>query len=105
MNTRAFMASSEEKVAAPAAMASACHGGKFRALFTLFGAIEPRAGQFFTGSQEEFGMVGGIAIAMFVALVGFGGKYFGWSDPDGKVQLALITAFILGIIGGFKSRG
>jgi hypothetical protein len=50
-------------------------------------------------------MVGGIAIAMFVALVGFGGKYFGWSDPDSKVQLALITSFILGIIGGFKSRG
>jgi hypothetical protein len=54
---------------------------------------------------KEFVMVGGIAIAMFVALVGFGGKYFGWSDPDGKVQLALVTAFILGIIGGFKSRG
>jgi hypothetical protein len=49
-------------------------------------------------------MVGGISIAMFVALVGFGQKYFGWSDPDGKVQLALITSFILGIIGGFKSR-
>jgi hypothetical protein len=49
-------------------------------------------------------MVGGIAIAMFVALIGFGGKYFGWSDPDGKVQLALLTSFILGIIGGFKSR-
>jgi hypothetical protein len=44
-------------------------------------------------------MVGGLAIAMFVALVGFGGKYFGWTDPDGKVQLALVTAFILGIIG------
>jgi hypothetical protein len=55
--------------------------------------------------SEEFVMVGGIAIAMFVALVGFGGKYFGWDDPDGKVQLALVTAFILGIIGGFKSRG
>ena len=50
-------------------------------------------------------MVGGIAIAMFVALVGFSGTYFGWSDPEGKVQLALITSFILGIIGGFKSRG
>lgn len=50
-------------------------------------------------------MVGGIAIAMFVALVGFGGKYFGWTDPDGKVQLALITSFILGIIGGYKARG
>ena len=50
-------------------------------------------------------MVGGIAIAMFVALVGFGSRYFGWSDPDGKIQLALVTSFILGIIGGFKSRG
>ena len=50
-------------------------------------------------------MLGGIAIAMFVALVGFSGKSFGWSDPDVKVQLALVTAFILGIIGGFKSRG
>jgi uncharacterized membrane protein YjjB (DUF3815 family) len=50
-------------------------------------------------------MVGGIAIAMFVALVGWGGRYFGWVDPDGKVQLALVTAFILGIIGGFKARG
>lgn len=49
-------------------------------------------------------MVGGIAIAMFIGLVGWGGRYFGWEDPDGKVQLALVTAFILGIIGGFKSR-
>jgi hypothetical protein len=50
-------------------------------------------------------MVGAIAIAMFVGLVGFGGKYFGWEDPDGKVQLALVTSFILGIIGGFKAKG
>jgi hypothetical protein len=50
-------------------------------------------------------MAGAIAIAMFVALVGFGGRYFGWSDPDGKVQLALITSFILGIIGGYRARG
>ena len=45
-------------------------------------------------------MVGAIAIAMFIALVGWGGRYFGWEDADGKVQLALITCFILGIIGG-----
>jgi hypothetical protein len=50
-------------------------------------------------------MVAGVAIAMFVALVGFGGRYFGWSDPDGKIQLAMATSFILGIIGGFKARG
>jgi uncharacterized membrane protein YjjB (DUF3815 family) len=52
-----------------------------------------------------FEMVAGIAIAMFVALIGWGGRYFGWEDPDGKVQLALVTSFILGVIGGFKSRG
>jgi hypothetical protein len=49
-------------------------------------------------------MVGALSIAMFVALVGFGGKYFGWSDPEGKVQLALATSFILGIIGGYKAK-
>jgi len=86
-------------------MASAIFRGKFYALFTVFDAKGRRAGQFFTGRREELRMVGGIAIAMFIALVGFGGKYFGWSDPDGKVQLALATAFILGIIGGFKWRG
>jgi uncharacterized membrane protein YjjB (DUF3815 family) len=50
-------------------------------------------------------MVGGIAIAMFVALAGWGGRYFGWDDAGGRVQLALVTSFILGVIGGFKSRG
>jgi uncharacterized membrane protein YjjB (DUF3815 family) len=49
-------------------------------------------------------MVGGLAIAMFIALVGWGSNFFGWEDPDGKVQLALVTAFILGIIGGFKAK-
>jgi hypothetical protein len=76
--------------------------GKLYHLFTLLGACcaLPAFIRYWEGL-----MVGGIAIAMFVALVGFGGNYFGWSDPDGKVQLALITAFILGIIGGFKARG
>ena len=50
-------------------------------------------------------MLVGVAIAMFVALFGWGASYFGWSDPDGKVQLALVFSFILGVIGGFKSRG
>ena len=86
-------------------MASASGKGKFHALFTAFAANGPHAGQFFTGQRREFGMVGAISIAMFVALVGWGGRYFGWSDPDGKVQLALVFSFILGVIGGFKSRG
>jgi hypothetical protein len=86
-------------------MASAPKWGKCHALFTLLAANEPLAGQLFTRRSGGICMAGGIAIAMFVALVGWGGKYFGWSDPDGKVQLALVTAFILGIVGGFKSRG
>jgi hypothetical protein len=43
-----------------------------------------------------------LALAMFVALFGWGAQYFGWSDPVGKVQLALFTAFILGVICGYK---
>lgn len=86
-------------------MATPPKTGKLYALFTLLRDHQPFAGQFFTGTWRNSKMVGGIAIAMFVALVGWGGKYFGWEDPDGKVQLALVTAFILGIIGGFKSRG
>lgn len=50
-------------------------------------------------------MVAGIAIAMFVALCGFGARYFGWEDPDGKIQLALATCFILGCISGYKAKG
>ena len=50
-------------------------------------------------------MVAGIAMAMFIALFGWGGEYFGWHDPSGKVQLALVTSFILGIIASYKTRG
>lgn len=50
-------------------------------------------------------MVAAIALAMFIALFGWGANYFGWSDPTGKVQLALATSFILGIVAAYKSRG
>lgn len=46
----------------------------------------------------------GIAIAMFIALFGWGSRYFGWDDPAGKVQLALATSFILGIVSGYKTK-
>jgi hypothetical protein len=55
-------------------------------------------------SQGGF-MVAGIALAMFIALFGWGASYFGWHDPTGKVQLALFTSFILGIVASYKSRG
>ena len=50
-------------------------------------------------------MVAGIALAMFIALFGWGAGYFGWSDPQGKVQLALFTSFILGVVAAYKTRG
>ncbi|MEO7240528.1 MAG: hypothetical protein ABIW16_03940 [Sphingomicrobium sp.] len=46
----------------------------------------------------------GIAIIMFVALFGWGAGYFGWQDPEGKVQLALATSFILGAVCAHKSK-
>jgi hypothetical protein len=54
-------------------------------------------------AQWEGRMVG-IAIAMFIALFGWGSRYFGWEDPTGKVQLALATCFILGVISGYKAK-
>jgi hypothetical protein len=49
-------------------------------------------------------MLIGIASAMFIALFGWGAGYFGWTDPEGKVQLALFTSFILGIICGYRTK-
>lgn len=46
----------------------------------------------------------GIAAVMFVALFGWGADYFGWDDADGKVQLALVTCYILGAVCGYKSK-
>ena len=45
-----------------------------------------------------------LALAMFICLFGWGAEYFGWADPSGKVQMALFTSFILGIILGYKSQ-
>jgi hypothetical protein len=49
-------------------------------------------------------MIIGLAIAIFVALIGWGANYFGWSDPEGKIQLALFTSFVLGGLCGYKSK-
>jgi hypothetical protein len=46
-----------------------------------------------------------LAMVMFVTLFAFGHDYFGWSDPGGKVQLALVSAFVFGIICGFRVKG
>jgi hypothetical protein len=80
------------------------HAGAARlyASFTLFAENGRCAGQFFT-VRGGFRMVG-IAIAIFIALFGWGGSYFGWSDPHHKVQLALAASFILGILSGYRAK-
>ena len=82
-------------------MAAVPRRGKFYRSFTLFGAS--------FGGGERLAAIGayqmvGIAIAMFIALFGWGARYFGWSDPDGKVQLALGVSFILGVLSGYKTK-
>lgn len=49
-------------------------------------------------------MVVGLALAIFLSLLAWGSAYFGWSDPEGEVQLALFTCFILGALCGYKSK-
>jgi hypothetical protein len=61
--------------------------------------------EFIRAESRRLYMVAAIAIAMFIALFGWGAEYFGWSDPSGKVQLALATSFILGAVASYKARG
>ncbi|MEO7634360.1 MAG: hypothetical protein ABIS38_01785 [Sphingomicrobium sp.] len=71
-------------------------------------AAPPARGQVLRFVYQVAGIIApmvGIAIVMFVTLFGWGASYFGWSDPDGKVQLALATSFVLGIIGGYRAKG
>jgi hypothetical protein len=77
--------------------------GKLYPLFTSRRHLLDPAGMY--PAWEGKTMLVGIAIAMFIALFGWGATYFGWSDPEGKVQLALFTCFILGATCGYKSRG
>jgi hypothetical protein len=78
-------------------------GSKLYDLFTLMGASFHCRNCVWRMSGNTH-MVG-LALAMFIALFGWGAGYFGWHDPVGKVQLALFTSFILGAVAGYKSRG
>jgi len=77
--------------------------GKLYPIFTLSCPNLMRR-NLFAGDEVRKSMVA-IAAMMFVALFGWGQEYFHWSDPSGKIQLALFTSFILGIICGYKTRG
>jgi hypothetical protein len=45
-----------------------------------------------------------IAMSLFIALFMFGDTLVGWSDPGGRVQLALFSAFIFGTISGYRAK-
>jgi len=79
--------------------------GKLYQIFTIAAKNGTPKSRFGFESKKGGPMVAGIAIAMFVALAGWGATYFGWSDPSGKVQLALVTSFILGVAASYKTRG
>lgn len=86
-------------------MAALRSGGKLYPSFTVLSAFWRRAGHAPPALEEGSAMLIGVAIAAFIALFGWGASYFGWEDPDGKVQLALAAAFILGCFTGFRGRG
>lgn len=57
------------------------------------------------GEGEAQGFMAYLATAIFLGLFLVGPTYFGWSDPSGKVSLALLTCFLLGAVAGFKAKG
>ena len=77
--------------------------GKLYRIFTIFRPMMERR-SLCAGMIRGIGMIVGIAAMMFVALFGWGQDYFHWTDPTGKVQLALFASFILGIICGYKTK-
>ena len=83
-------------------MAAVPNRGKLYPLFTVSSAFWPEAGSYVSRCSE--GTMVGLAIAIFIALFGWGSKYFGWEDPEGHVQAALATAFILGVVSGYKVK-
>ena len=85
-------------------MAGPATHGKFYPFFTNMGA-QSRARSLSGVLWGVWSMVAGIALAMFIGLFGWGADYFGWHDPTGRVQLALFTSFILGVVASYKSRG
>lgn len=47
----------------------------------------------------------GLAMFLFLGLFFFGADTLGWTDSHGRVQMALASSFVFGIIFGLKNRG
>jgi len=54
------------------------------------------------GSKEVLML--GIGLSCFLVLFAFGGKFLGWNDPTGQVQLGLFMSFLFGIVCGYRTR-
>ena len=76
---------------------------KLYPIFTLLWSNIARRSRL-TGAVRSERMIVGIAAMMFVWLFGWGQEYFNWSDPSGKIQLALFASFVLGIVCGSKTK-
>ena len=79
-------------------------GGRLHTFFTRTGAAFGAAPKGSDGRSGRDRVMAGLAMIMFVALFAFGSDYFGWSDTGGRVQLALASSFVFGIICGFKVK-
>jgi len=53
-------------------------------------------------AEPAWGM-SGVALAMFVGLFAWGQQIVGYDDPQGKVQLALLATFSLGLTIGYRA--
>jgi hypothetical protein len=78
--------------------------GKLHGKFTPGAQLLCSPGDGARAGVQEFGGMAGLAMILFIALFAYGGSYFGWSDPQGWVQLSLVSAFIFGIICGFRVK-
>ena len=45
-----------------------------------------------------------LALAMAIGLIAWGNEIVGYDDPHGKVQLALIAIFCVGLLIGYRSK-
>lgn len=48
--------------------------------------------------------MGYLAVVGFVALLAFGRTYFGWDDASGNIQIALVSAFVFGLVSGYRAK-
>jgi hypothetical protein len=56
------------------------------------------------GLEQEIALMGGLALALFVALYAFGDQFLDLRFSGGQVQLALFMAFIFGIVCGYRVK-